>query len=277
LSPQPYLPLYVGEFLATTATWNGEERALLLLLLALSWTAPLPAELNRLAKICSYDTRRFKALWQTVSQQFQDSAHGLINPRVEELREHASRLHLQRAEASRRGVEARDKSRQRAPAGVPSGVSNGEPTGIRHGTSIGEPSGVPFMSGQDSKDPSQPFPTPDGARKGAPSRTNGTNPRNNGRNPRALGTNKRAVRNRSLAAWTAAKAAIDSVKDTERTWADVPGMLNDPIADRAIERAGGHRRIADCDQYTTSMLQSAFRRAYEQECETSPASAEQRT
>jgi uncharacterized protein YdaU (DUF1376 family) len=148
-SPQPYLPLYVGEILAATATWDGEARALFMLLLALSWSCgPLPTDPARLAKISGYDPERFAQLWETVSRQFTSSKSGLANQRLEELRQHASRLHAQRIEASRRGVEARANASLELPLGPPLDVSDGQPPDKPNGQPHGEPSDVPFRAGQ---------------------------------------------------------------------------------------------------------------------------------
>lgn len=117
--------------------------------------------------------------------------------------------------------------------------------------------------------PSQPFPAQD-AGKGEESATrharreDGKNPRANGASPRQLGTNPRARHNRSLEAWRSACNAIDQVKGTDRTWADVTQALADPKADRAIEAAGGYRNIADRSQFNQATLESRFRTAYEQ-------------
>jgi hypothetical protein len=69
-SKQPYMPFFFGDFLAATATWDGEEQSLYILLLAYQWSSgPLPAEPSRIAKMCRYDRKRFDQLWQTVSSQ----------------------------------------------------------------------------------------------------------------------------------------------------------------------------------------------------------------
>lgn len=97
-------------------------------------------------------------------------------------------------------------------------------------------------------------------------REDGANPRAVGTNPRAIGTQPRAgdPRARSLEAWRAATVAIDHVNaTTSLTWAHVTTTLQDALADRAIERAGGHRVIADRDRYNQGTLEERFRTAYE--------------
>lgn len=156
-SPQPYLPLFVGEVLAGTVLWDGEERALLLLLMALAWASesPLPADAAKLARICGYDAERFASLWRTVSAQFEQTERGLIHTRVEQLRERAHQLQAQRVEASHKAVKARTKPSD-GPSGAPSdGPSDG---GF----------GAPFRAGQVrvGKGIAEPAPTvPQGGRR----------------------------------------------------------------------------------------------------------------
>ena len=77
MSKQPFLPLFFGDFLASTAAWEGEERALYLLLLAYQWTSgPLPADPKRLARMCQYEPRAFAKLWPTVAPKFEAAEGG---------------------------------------------------------------------------------------------------------------------------------------------------------------------------------------------------------
>lgn len=77
------------------------------------------------------------------------------------------------------------------------------------------------------------------------------------------GRKPRAVRDRSLAAWNATLIAIDHVKGTDLTWQYVTQQLNDPAAEAAIERVGGHKSLADRTKFTTGDLERRFREAYE--------------
>lgn len=80
----PYLPLFFGDFLASTATWDGEEQALYLLLLGYQWSSgPLPAEVSKLARTLRYDPKTFAKLWKTVGKKFERTADGLVNVRLE--------------------------------------------------------------------------------------------------------------------------------------------------------------------------------------------------
>jgi uncharacterized protein YdaU (DUF1376 family) len=96
----PHLPLFVGDFLAATATWSGDERAAYLLLLAVQWSSgPLPASPREIARILGYDPRAFARLWRRIGVKFQPVPGGLANPRLEQHR--AKALDIRRANHER--------------------------------------------------------------------------------------------------------------------------------------------------------------------------------
>lgn len=108
MSTQPFLPLFFGDLLAATPTWEGEARALYVLLLAYQWTAgPLPAEPKKIAKMCQYDTKTFTRLWVTVGKKFVETDGGLVNPRLEEHRVKAKEISGKRANAGAKGAAKR--------------------------------------------------------------------------------------------------------------------------------------------------------------------------
>jgi hypothetical protein len=56
------------------------------------------------------------------------------------------------------------------------------------------------------------------------------------------------------------------VNGSSRTWQDVADeTFDDPAIEIAIRAAGGHRKIADRDKYTTRQIEDCFRAAYERE------------
>ena len=104
----PFMPLFVGDFLASTAHWDGEERSLYLLLLAYQWSAgPLPTEVKRLAKMSQYDLDRFEKLWPVVAGKFEVTDAGLVNPRLEEHRQKALSISQKRADLGKAGAVKR--------------------------------------------------------------------------------------------------------------------------------------------------------------------------
>lgn len=108
MSNQPFLPLFFGDLLASTATWEGEERALYILLLAYQWTAgPIPQDPKRIARMCQYETKHFMDLWKTVGQKFVQHGDGLINVRLEEHRQKAVLITEKRKSAGMNGAASR--------------------------------------------------------------------------------------------------------------------------------------------------------------------------
>jgi uncharacterized protein YdaU (DUF1376 family) len=98
------MPFFFGDFLAATATWDGEEQSLYMLLLAYQWSSgPLPSDPARIAKMCRYERKRFDVLWGTVSAKFALTAKGWINDRLELHRERAKEISNKRAAAGAKG------------------------------------------------------------------------------------------------------------------------------------------------------------------------------
>lgn len=105
---QPFMPLFFGDLLASTQTWEGEERALYIVLLACQWSAgPLPTDPRRIAKMAQYDPDTFAKLWEMVSTKFIQSADGLINARLEQHRDRASEISEKRAAAGAKGGQSK--------------------------------------------------------------------------------------------------------------------------------------------------------------------------
>lgn len=106
----PFMPLFVGDLLAATPAWEGEERALYVLLLAYQWTSgPLPADTRRLARMCQYDPANFAELWKTVGPKFPEVEGGRANPRLEQHRQQVARISAKKAQSGRAGAAARWK------------------------------------------------------------------------------------------------------------------------------------------------------------------------
>lgn len=105
---QPFLPLFFGDLLAATPTWDGEERALYVLLLAYQWSAgAIPDDPKRIAKMCQYDPKTFASLWKVVGKKFVSVDGGLANPRLEEHRAKAKEIGKKRADAGAKGAANR--------------------------------------------------------------------------------------------------------------------------------------------------------------------------
>jgi uncharacterized protein YdaU (DUF1376 family) len=113
------MPFFFGDFLAATATWDGEQQSLYILLLAYQWSSgPLPSDPARIAKMCRYERKRFDTLWQTVSEKFALTAKGWVNDRLEQHRERAKEISKKRATAGAKGGSASKQKQVSASAKV---------------------------------------------------------------------------------------------------------------------------------------------------------------
>lgn len=105
----PYMPLYFGDLLKQTLFWSGEERSLLILLLAAQWwNGPLPLDLSKLAAAIQYDVKTFLALWNgRVHALFDVTADGYVNADTEERRRSVARMSSVRRAAGQASGKAR--------------------------------------------------------------------------------------------------------------------------------------------------------------------------
>jgi hypothetical protein len=101
---QPFIPIFFGDFLASTSEWEGEEKGLYILLLCHQWSiGSLPIEPVKLYKLVSYDKDSFINLWKTVSTKFVEIDGRLINLRLEAHRSKAAEISSKRAAAGANG------------------------------------------------------------------------------------------------------------------------------------------------------------------------------
>lgn len=108
MTKQPFMPLFVGDFLASTFTWSGEEQSLYLLLLAYQWgSGPLPNDVKKLARAVRYEERTFRKLWPTISEKFPQTEGGIANPRLEQHRDKANAIAEKNRASGRVGAAAR--------------------------------------------------------------------------------------------------------------------------------------------------------------------------
>ncbi len=108
MSKQPFLPLFFGDFLASTAEWEGEERALYLLLMGYQWSLEsLPTDPRRVCKLVGFDPELFDRCWPVVSRKFVERDGRLVNQRLETHREKSVQIAEKRAVAGAKGASAR--------------------------------------------------------------------------------------------------------------------------------------------------------------------------
>lgn len=107
MAKEPFLPLFFGDFLASTAEWEGEERALYLLLLGYQWSlGSLPEEPRRVCKLVGWDWHLFERCWQAIAPKFQANAGRLLNQRLEQHRARSHQISEKRAAAGSIGGKA---------------------------------------------------------------------------------------------------------------------------------------------------------------------------
>jgi uncharacterized protein YdaU (DUF1376 family) len=118
-SGQAFMPLFFGDFLASTAEWSGEEQALYLLLLGHQWSlGSLPADLDRLARLSKWDRALFDRCWATVASKFDVADGRLYNATLERHREKSRAISAKRSKAGTDGAASRWKGK---PGDKPSG------------------------------------------------------------------------------------------------------------------------------------------------------------
>lgn len=108
MSKQPFLPLFFGDFLASTAEWSGEEASLYLTLLGHQWTlGTLPADPAKLARLVRWERKSFDKAWPQVSVKFEAKDGRLVNARLEQHRAKSDELAEKNRTSGRKGAEAR--------------------------------------------------------------------------------------------------------------------------------------------------------------------------
>lgn len=109
MNDHPYMPLYFGDVLKQTLYWSGEERSLLILLLAAQWwNGALPRDLSKLASAIQYREETFRALWNgRVHTLFVDKPEGYIHEDTEVRKRAVSKMSGARRAAGKASGKAR--------------------------------------------------------------------------------------------------------------------------------------------------------------------------
>lgn len=109
----PFLPMFVGDFFAATAEWEGEEEGLYALLLMRQWTlGHLPAELPKLARLVKFEQRNFERWWPAIASKFEIhkvDGYGdrLVNVRLEQHRNRVLEVLEKKAAAGKKGAQSK--------------------------------------------------------------------------------------------------------------------------------------------------------------------------
>lgn len=153
---QPFMPLFFGDFLASTAEWGGEDQALYLLLLGHQWSlGSLPIEPEKLRKLVRFDRKTFAISWPNVREKFVERDGRLYNERLEEHRCKVVEKSVTNAEAGKRGAAKRwnvDSERHHFANGEPIANAIETPMAERHPKSDGEPDSNPTYNQNDEEE-----------------------------------------------------------------------------------------------------------------------------
>lgn len=105
---EPFMPFFVGDFIAATSEWEGEEASLYLTLLGYQWSlGSLPVEPHKLCRLVRWDRKAFDRCWPQVSVKFIQRGDRLVNNRLERHRDKVKELGEKNAASGKKGAEAR--------------------------------------------------------------------------------------------------------------------------------------------------------------------------
>lgn len=108
MSGAPAFQFYPHDFLAgRVATYSLQAVGAYILLLSYDWSLNgLPNDVESLAKLCRLSARSFRVLWAEISDQFEESAGRLYNPRLAKERQ---KQELWRAKSALGGKHSAEK------------------------------------------------------------------------------------------------------------------------------------------------------------------------
>lgn len=168
---EPFLPFFVGDFVAATSEWEGEAASLYAWLLLHQWAiGSIPADPKRICKLARWDWELFEEHWKTVRRKFRritisnedgDSEERLVNPRLELHRQKTAELRRKNSESGAKGARARwGKDGERHSEGMANAT---------HINSARHRSGIASATEKDGDRHTKRHPKSDGALDGNPS------------------------------------------------------------------------------------------------------------
>lgn len=117
MSAQPFMQLYVADYLADTLDLSTVEHGAYLLLLMTMWRhdARLPNDPAKLARIARMSPAKFKPVWAEISRFFEVDGDTITNPRLLKEHQKASKKSEVRATAGSAGGKAKALKDNNAP------------------------------------------------------------------------------------------------------------------------------------------------------------------
>jgi uncharacterized protein YdaU (DUF1376 family) len=102
---EPYLPLYVGDYLRDTGYLTLEQHGAYVMLLMRLWSAggSLPADENKLARIAGVTVKKWRGIWSDLSEFFELENDKISHKRITAELEKAGALRAKRAAAGAKG------------------------------------------------------------------------------------------------------------------------------------------------------------------------------
>lgn len=133
---QPFLPFFIGDFMASTVEWEGEEASLYLTLLCYQWSLEsLPTDAGKLCKIIRWDRDLFDRMWPTVAIKFIERNGRLINERLEQHRAKSRELSKKNKLSGQKGGETKQRNRsERYKSAISETVANANRDAIANAT-----------------------------------------------------------------------------------------------------------------------------------------------
>jgi uncharacterized protein YdaU (DUF1376 family) len=115
MSP-PYMPLYVGDYLADTTHLSTMEHGAYLLIIMALWRngGELPNDPNRIAKCAKLTMDKWRRIESTIMEFFAVDGDRIIHARVTKELQHVTEIRTSRSDAGRRGNEAKALKKQQA-------------------------------------------------------------------------------------------------------------------------------------------------------------------
>lgn len=102
---EPYLPLYVGDYLKDTGHLTTEQHGAYVLLLMRMWSAGgiLSPDEGRLARLAGVSVKKWRPIWSVLSEFFIVAENGISHKRVAEELQKAEALRIKRSAAGAKG------------------------------------------------------------------------------------------------------------------------------------------------------------------------------
>lgn len=109
MSSQPFMQLYVSDYLSDTLDLTTEQHGAYLLLLMTMWRneARLPNDTNKLARIARLSPAKFKRVWEEISRFFDVDGDDITNARLAKEFKKAKEKSQVRADAGSAGGKAK--------------------------------------------------------------------------------------------------------------------------------------------------------------------------